>query len=148
MHLSTVPDTLIFVPVHFLRKVITSQYIPRRRPIITGWKSTLTVDWVKMRHLHFYRCTYSLSTNLQVPTYEFFRFHRRPWPLWWLTVRPPSHRTPQCHRMHREKLPSILVSLISKLRDTANQRYGISTLLVQNPTQKSSTARQRPWQST
>jgi len=56
MHLSTVPDALIFVPVHFLQKVITSQYIPRQYLTIARQKSTLTMDWVKMRHLHFYWC--------------------------------------------------------------------------------------------
>ncbi len=64
MHLSMVLDALIFVLVHFLRKVITSQYIPRKCLIITRWKkSTLTVDWVKTRHLHFYQCWILLGSG-------------------------------------------------------------------------------------
>jgi len=63
MHLSTVTDALIYVPVHFLWKVITSQYIPRQYLTIAGRKSTLTVDWVKMRHLHFYQWCMSQFNN-------------------------------------------------------------------------------------
>ncbi len=55
MHLSTILDALIFAPVHFLQKVITSQFLPRKHLSITRWKSTLTADLVKMRILHFYR---------------------------------------------------------------------------------------------
>ena len=66
--------------------------------------------------------TYSFSTNLRVPMYEFFQFHRRPWRLWRLMVCLPGHRTPQCHHMHREKLIGLPVSLTPKLSDPANQR--------------------------
>jgi len=48
---------------NFVPKVITSHYVPRQSlSIIVQWKSTLTMDPVKMSPMHFYRCQKSSIT--------------------------------------------------------------------------------------
>jgi len=46
MHLSTIPDALIFISLHSLQKGIASQYIPSDDLDIARWKSTPIVDLV------------------------------------------------------------------------------------------------------
>jgi len=47
----------IFNPERLIVKSVQSQYLPRKCPFETRWKSTLTVDWAIPRHLYFYQCT-------------------------------------------------------------------------------------------
>ncbi len=63
MHLSMIPDALIFVLVHFLWKVITSQYIPRKCLSKTRWKKNWR--WIGLKQV---QCLLSMLVRPVVAT--------------------------------------------------------------------------------